>query len=242
MGLISRVSSRTYRKKMAMQQHIMQQAMEAQLLNVAKAVEDKIDAEMAELDALENDDDALERIRQKRLQEMKNQQDKRNEYLRNGHGRLNEINSDKDFFDEAKQAKRLVCHFYRNTTMRCKILDEHLKKLSQQHVETKFLKLDVDKCDWIIKRLNIRIIPTLAFIKDGKTGDYMRGFEDVGGIDDFSTEMLEWRLGLAGVIHYKGDLKTPPDQRKKKTRGTKIIRGKQNEQQGESDEEINWDD
>ena len=123
--------------------------------------------------------------------------------------------------------------------MRCKILDEHLKKLAQQHVETKFLKLDVDKCDWIIQRLKIHVIPTLAFIKDGKTGDYMRGFEDVGGIDDFSTEMLEWRCGLAGVINYKGDLKTPPDQRKKVSRGTKIIRGKQNERD-ESDDEAGW--
>jgi len=224
---------------MAMQQHMMQKAMEQQLLTVANAMEEKIDAEMAELDELENDEDALERIRQKRLMELKNHQDKRNEYLRAGHGKLNEINSDKDFFEEAKGSKRLVCHFYRNTTMRCKILDEHLKKLAQQHVETKFLKLDVDKCDWIIQRLKIHVIPTLAFIKDGKTGDYMRGFEDVGGIDDFSTEMLEWRCGLAGVINYKGDLKTPPDQRKKTTRGTKIIRGKQNERD-ESDDEAGW--
>merc|ERR1739848_699750 len=198
---------------------------------------------MAELDALENDDDALERIREKRLRELKNAQDKRQEWLRAGHGQLNEINSDKDFFAEAKGSKKLVCHFYRNTTMRCKILDEHLKKLSKQHMETKFLKLDVDKCDWIIKRLNIRIIPTLAFIIDGKTGDYMKGFEDVGGTDDFSTEMLEWRLGLAGVINYKGDLKTPPDQRKSNSQSrTKIIRGKQNEGEydDDDDDDLAW--
>lgn len=228
------------------------QILEQQLLNVASAMEEKIDAEMAELDKLEDDD--IERIREKRLQEMKKLQDVRQEWLRNGHGKLNEISSDKDFFEEAKNSKKLVVHFYRNTTifrfqnlitfkslyilnkvlifafMRCKILDEHLKTLSKQHMETKFLKLDVDKCDWIVQRLNIRIIPTLAFVLDGKTKDYMRGFDDVGGTDDFSTEMLEWRLGLAKVINYKGDLNTPPDQRKKNaSRGTRIIRGKQNE-------------
>merc|ERR1712151_703496 len=209
---------------------MMQQAM----LNVAKQVEDKIDAEMAALDEIENDEDALERIRVKRMKELKNAQDKRAEWLRNGHGKLNEINSDKDFFDEAKGSKKLVCHFYRNTTMRCKILDEHLKVLAKQHVETKFLKLDVDKCDWIVGRLNIRIIPTLAFVLDGKTKDYMRGFDDVGGTDDFSTEMLEWRLGLAKVINYKGDLNTPPDMQKKKKPTTRIIRGKDRD---ESDSE-----
>jgi len=224
-----------------MQQHLLQQAMEQQLLTVAKAVEDKLDAEMAELDAIENDEDALERIRAKRMKELKNAQDKRSEWLRNGHGKLNEINSDKDFFEEAKSSKKLVVHFYRNTTLRCKILDEHLKVLAKQHVETKFLKLDVDKCNWIVQRLNIRIIPTMAIVLDGKTSGYLRGFEEFGGNDDFSTEMLEWRLGVAHVINYKGDLKTPPDQRKKVQSSTKIIRGKQNEARG-GDEDVDTDE
>merc|ERR1711981_692695 len=215
--------------------------MQQQLLTVAQAVEDKLDAEMAELDAIENDEDALERIRAKRLKELKNAQDKRAEWLRNGHGQLNEINSDKDFFEEAKTSKKLVVHFYRNTTMRSKILDEHLKVLAKQHVETKFLKLDVDKCDWIVQRLNIRVIPTMAIIIDGKTTGYLRGFEEFGGTDDFSTEMLEWRLGVAQVISYKGDLKTPPDQRKKQQRGTKIIRGEQNET-GRGEDEVDTDE
>merc|ERR1719454_17618 len=186
------------------------------------------------MEAIENDEDALERIRAKRMKELKNMQDKRAVWLRQGHGKLNEISSDKDFFDEAKTSKKLVVHFYRNTTLRCKILDEHLKTLSKKHLETKFLKLDVDKCDWIVQRLNIRVIPTLAFVKDGKTKEYMRGFDDVGGTDDFSTEMLEWRLGLADIISYKGDLKNPPGSQKNKSRGTRIIRGKQNE---DSDDE-----
>ena len=91
------------------------QILEQQLLNVASAMEEKIDAEMAELDKLEDDD--IERIREKRLQEMKKLQDVRQEWLRNGHGKLNEISSDKDFFEEAKNSKKLVVHFYRNTTI-----------------------------------------------------------------------------------------------------------------------------
>jgi len=233
------------------QQQILQQAMMQQaMLNVAKQVEEKIDAEMKELDAIENDEDELERIRAKRMTQLKNAQDKRAEWLRNGHGQLNEINSDKDFFEEAKGSKKLVVHFYRNTTMRSKILDEHLKVLAKQHVETKFLKLDVDKCDWIVQRLNIRVIPTMALVLDGKTTGYLRGFEEFGGTDDFSTEMLEWRLGVAQVINYKGDLKTAPDQRKRGVSkdANKIVKSKQNEQRArgadddfDTDEEIaNW--
>ena len=38
------------------------------------------------------------------------------------------------------------------------------------------------------------------------------GFDELGGKDDFSTEMLEWRLGCAAVIHYSGNLLEPPGQ------------------------------
>lgn len=38
------------------------------------------------------------------------------------------------------------------------------------------------------------------------------GFDDLGGRDDFPTEMLEWRLGCAAVINYSGNLLEAPDQ------------------------------
>ena len=48
------------------------------------------------------------------------------------------------------------------------------------------------------------------------TRGYIVGFTDLGNTDEFSTEMLAWRLGHAEVINYKGDLDTPPDQAEKK--------------------------
>lgn len=38
------------------------------------------------------------------------------------------------------------------------------------------------------------------------------GFDELGGTDDFSTEMLEWRLGCGAVINYTGNLLEPPAQ------------------------------
>lgn len=38
------------------------------------------------------------------------------------------------------------------------------------------------------------------------------GFDELGGTDDFSTELLEWRLGCAAVINYTGNLLEPPVQ------------------------------
>ncbi len=68
----------------------------------------------------------------------------------------------------------------------------------------------------------------MALIKDSKTKDYIVGFTDLGNCDDFSTEILEWRIAQSGAIDYSGDLLTPPDQHKKKTidMKKKTIRGK----------------
>lgn len=88
-------------------------------------------------------------------------------------------------------------------SVRCKILDKHLAVLAKKHVETKFIKLDVEKAPFLTERLRIKIIPTLALLVDGKSKDYVVGFTDLGNTDEFSTEMLEWRLGCADVINYR---------------------------------------
>ena len=51
-------------------------------------------------------------------------------------------------------------------------------------------------------------------MQDSKTRDYIVGFTDLGNHDEFSTEMMEWRIATAGLIEYSGDLMTPPDAAK----------------------------
>ena len=156
------------------------------------------------------DEDDFEALHQRRLTELKRKQIVKQEYLKNGHGEYTVIDSEKDFFAQSKKSKNLVCHFFRDSTFRCKILDKHLNVLAGQHVETKFITVDVEKCRFLVDRLRIKVLPTLCIVKNGKTIDYVVGFDDLGGRDDFPTEMLEWRLGCLGVINYSGDLLTPP--------------------------------
>jgi len=59
--------------------------------------------------------------------------------------------------------------------------------------------------------MKIRIIPTIVSIVDSVSKDFIIGFTELGNCDDFSTEMLEWRLAQSQVIDYKGDLLNPPD-------------------------------
>jgi hypothetical protein len=64
-------------------------------------------------------------------------------------------------------------------------------------------------------RLRIIFLPTLAVVIKGKVTDYVVGFDDLGGTEDFETETLEWRLGSASVLDYEGDLEGPPAAGKK---------------------------
>ena len=48
------------------------------------------------------------------------------------------------------------------------------------------------------------MLPTLACVKKEKTVDYIVGFDELGGSDDFSTHTLAARLSLHGLITYEG--------------------------------------
>ena len=151
---------------------------------------------------------------------MKQQASKREEWQDKGHGQYTEIPEEKLFFEECKKSERVVCHFYRDSTWRCKIVDKHLGILAPKHLETKFIKLNVDRAPFLCQRLNVRILPTIAIVIDAKTKEYIKGFDDLGGHDEFPTEMLEWRLGCAGAINYSGNLLEPPDAGKPKKQVT----------------------
>nr|XP_033806546.1 thioredoxin domain-containing protein 9 [Geotrypetes seraphini]XP_033806547.1 thioredoxin domain-containing protein 9 [Geotrypetes seraphini]XP_033806548.1 thioredoxin domain-containing protein 9 [Geotrypetes seraphini] len=187
---------------------------ENQTLQTAKIMEEQLDRELEKLDKI--DEDELERLKERRLEALKKAQQQKQEWLSKGHGEYREIPSERDFFQEVKESKNVVCHFYRDTTFRCKILDKHLAALAKKHIETKFLKLNAEKAPFLCERLRIKVIPTLALVKDGKTKDYVVGFSDLGGTDDFTTETLEWRLGYADIINYSENLMEPPFQSQKK--------------------------
>jgi len=206
------------------------ETVEKTILNAAKVVEQQVDEEIERLDQLKDDD--IEKLREKRLRQMKQLATQQQEWRSQGHGEYREITEEKAFFEECKQSDKVVCHFYRDSTWRCKIVDKHLAILAPKHLETKFIKLSVERSPFLCERLKIRVIPTIAIVIDAKTKDYIKGFDDLGGHDEFPTEMLEWRLGCAGVINYSGNLLEPPTTGSdKKTHSSllanKIVRDRQ---------------
>jgi len=213
-----------------------------QMLKAAQQVEEQLDGEIDRLDKL--DDDDLEKIRRQRVEQMKKTQKQKEDWMTAGHGEYTEIANEREFFDICKKSKRVLCHFYRSSTMRCKIIDKHLRILAAKHLETHFITVDVEKVPFLVERLNIRVIPTMACVRDGVTENYIRGFDGISERDDFPTELIEWRLGTTGIINYSGDLTTPPTVDKQggikfihaRPSTKKTIRGND----GDDDDEGDW--
>ncbi|KAK3192967.1 hypothetical protein Dsin_024277 [Dipteronia sinensis] len=179
-----------------------QEILEKQLLSVAKAVEDKLDDEITAIDRLDIDD--LEALRERRLQQMKKMAEKRNRWISLGHGDYSEIPVEKEFFSVVKASDRVVCHFYRENWP-CKVIDKHMSILAKRHIETRFVKINAEKSPFLAEKLKIQVLPTLALIKNAKVDDYVVGFDELGGTDEFNTEELEERLAKAQVIFFEGE-------------------------------------
>ncbi|XWS62977.1 hypothetical protein CRYUN_Cryun06bG0057000 [Craigia yunnanensis] len=104
----------------------------------------------------------------------------------------------------ASTTERVVCHFYRENWP-CKVMDKHLSLLAKQHIETRFVKIHAERTPFLAERLKIVVLPTLALIKNAKVDDYVLGFDELGGTDEFGTEDLEERLAKAQVILSEGE-------------------------------------
>lgn len=180
------------------------------LATMAQAQEAALDHELDQYDALLNDDDALDRLRERRLRELKQTQQQRNVWKDQGHGVYSELvgtDTAKAFFDVTKQSERLVVHFYRPSTRYCDIFHKHLAAIAETHWETRFIKINVESSQegnkglqYLIDKLHIHVMPTVVLIHKRKQVHQFRGFDDLGGHEDFSTNLLKHVLAAYDVL------------------------------------------
>ena len=169
------------------------------LVTALEEKEARLDMELEYLDNLKDDD--LEELRRKRLEEMKENHQRAAKLRSQGHGSYTELLSEKDFFEQSRMSKHVVCHFYRPSTWRCQIVDKHLQALAEKHLECRFLKINIEKSPYLAEKLRILMLPTIMLINEGRTEHSIIGFDEMGGIDDFETEALEEVLSRWGSIH-----------------------------------------
>lgn len=220
---------------------IMGQALAKQLDQTAKIQEQEIISEINRYDALlEANDSELEVLRERRLAQMKKAQLQKQKWRSIGHGSYTSIgdgqhgaDTAKEFFDATKESSRMVVHFHRPSTRICDVFHSHLEKLAEKHLETRFVKINVDQCaedgasgsgaSYLVEKLGIVVMPTIVIIKDRKAVHHIRGFSELGDTEDFSTEALEWVIGNhEGIKLPEG--KEMPDELKEGRRGVNGIK------------------
>jgi len=205
------------------------QAATLAIIQSTKAKEEAINLEIDRYDVLLSSTDCeLEKIRERRLAQLKKNHERKQSWLANDHGIYSAIgqgqhgqDAAKEFFDATKKSERLVIHFHRPTSRVCDIFHGMLNQLAIKHVETRFLKVDVDPVAsdgahgsgtaYLVEKLGIVVMPTLVIVKDRKAVHHIRGFDELGGTEEFSIDALEWILGMHGAIFQSDDKKMPQD-------------------------------
>ncbi|CAM9944312.1 unnamed protein product [Ascophyllum nodosum] len=178
------------------------------ILDHAVETERKLDEKLAKLDTI--DEDELEKIRQRRRAQLVEAQRAKQENLANGHGRYTELADQPAFFEATKKSKWMAVHFYRPTTQRCQIVDAHLERIAQKHVETRFCKINAEKSPYLTEKLNILVMPTVLLIDGGKTVHQIRGFDELGATDDFHEDTLAYVMSTYGVLNFEGEPPSDP--------------------------------
>ena len=150
--------------------------------------------------ALDEEEEKMMRdMAEMRLAQMKEDYAEKQTNKTLGHGTYTEI-TEQEFLPLVTKTKYVVIAFFHKDFQRCKIVDMHLEKICKTHDETRFVRIDAEKCPFFITKLQIQVLPTIILFDDGIAFDRIVGFEELGGEDDFPTLALTRRLVNSGVI------------------------------------------
>ncbi|KAL8807240.1 MAG: hypothetical protein Q9223_004494 [Gallowayella weberi] len=153
------------------------------------------------LDSLE-DDPAFQSFREQRLQQLHEEFTRAKQLRNREHGQYTEIKIEKDLMDIVNtDAELCVVHFFKSDFHRCGIMDGHLERLAPLHLDTRFLKINVDNAPFLVTKLKVQVLPCVIAFKKGVSVDRIIGFEGLGYSEDtFSTKDLERKLLRSGSL------------------------------------------
>jgi len=113
-------------------------------------------SEMEVGDDEESDDEAdyeLRQIKEARLRQLKNAHREKLDNLGKGHGQFREIMQD-EFIANVTSSPVVICMFFHRDFPRCTIMEHHLQKLAQRHIETKFIKINAEKAPFFVEKVH----------------------------------------------------------------------------------------
>lgn len=130
-----------------------QKASEQKQKNQVTAAE--MDVGDIEEDEVEDEEDyELRRIKEARLRQLKSAHNQKLENIGKGHGQFRDIVQD-EFIAQVTSSNVVICLFYHKDFQKCTIMDHHLSKLCQRHIESKFIKINAEKAPFFVEKVSI---------------------------------------------------------------------------------------
>ncbi|AAS54362.1 AGL129Wp [Eremothecium gossypii ATCC 10895] len=162
------------------------------------------------LESLENDDSFLDRYREQRTEQLAQHfREARQNAASGDYGQLHTLEDEGALLALSTRTARVVIHFYLETFPRCQTMDSKLRKLAAKHMHTRFVRISVEKCPFLVQRLGIKVLPCVISYRDGLERDRLVGFQDLGNQpEDFPLAALERRLASIGMLPSGADALT----------------------------------
>lgn len=163
------------------------------------------DSDQANLDELMDeleDEDFMANYREKRMQQISDHLRSVQKNVREeGYGSLAVIEDESALMKKVAKADNAVVHFGLDTFAKCQYMDHRLNELAQKHLTTAFLRVNVDRCPFLVSKLAIKVLPFVICYKEGQEVLRIVGFSKLGNNPDhFPLSSLEALLRNKRVI------------------------------------------
>ncbi|KAI8907896.1 thioredoxin-like protein [Gorgonomyces haynaldii] len=139
-------------------------------------------------------------MREERMAQLKFEMEQRRLEETMRYGTYDLLTKEKDLMNAVTKTEKAVVHFGHKDFKRCHIMDKHLENLARKHHQTRFMKIDVANCPFLVEKMKIKVLPAIFMYLNGLAVDSFVGFEGIADKDDFSTQMLETRIAQSQVI------------------------------------------
>ena len=103
---------------------------------------------------------AKDNLKEARMRQIRSQHQQKIENLGKGHGQYREITQD-EFIQEITGSMSVICHFFHRDFQKCEIMNLHLSKLAQRHIESKFVRINAEKTPFFVEKVRILINPRI---------------------------------------------------------------------------------
>lgn len=160
--------------------------------------EPDIDELLADID----DKEIFNRYREQRLQEISEHLKQVEKNVKfESYGQLETIEEEAKLIKLSNETKKIIIHFQLENFQKCKTMNEKLWEVSREYLDVKFVKINVDKCPFLVSKLNIKVLPFVIGYINGVEKLRLVGFSRLGNVaNDFELDALKVQLEDTGFI------------------------------------------